>query len=1095
MEVLSTKVPKNYIESLHENIKNGNDEEVEKFIEKFCDDKHAYKDQNESAVAVALKSKRLEIYELLITNEYRLGPHEDFQEIVKNFSENMKKKLRDIHIDCAIDPNENHLLVLLSKCKFIHTTPNENHRKFFDLFRKAFKKLNEIEEIEVVLRIVAYSNDLKVIFDFDRDSVLSIDPTTSESVKGICYNYRGHVLIGAKRLTTEDANNFCRVIGVMAHEMGHYSMELVYGNNCKPYHENDSESEAKFDEVSEKCKAEKDKEEQIRLAFLYPKHVQHAELIVRVVQLLALYSLDSDRDTIEEIKQEFRSLFDFFVAKVFPDMKRKLPELELKFKIQEVNKLCGVFDELESSEISLTKESLRIFNFVIADEIQIFASNCVKLSMKMIHEKLEMQEKLSTAIFVTLESLKNEMIENLITKMFKLSSETAMIIDCDCEKEEKVLMLMEKFKKIKKIVFVVNENFKSDHEKVSIQHSWSQLTSETQQILLQRNVIFQGKELKLEDLLPAADDSHEIPLNILLSDEPIKVGKILEFPETFYVGRKFLYPGAVLINQDPWTYDVELTINDVLDLHDAKTNAKSKQVILISEIPGMGKTTEFEMISKKLKDKFPSSWIFYVELKEFIPFYQKDERITMNFDDVGEVLQFFTTNLLKIQNFEAKVFENLFGENRVVFLLDGFDEVSPSYKNFITKLMSAIVTFSSNPLYVSTRPHFENELREKFDVQIYWIKRMTKEDRREFFIKFLESKKLDQQTFDRCLTEVENFSSSLEQHPSADDMLYNPLLLKMVAELLDDDVNIELVSRNYFEIFKSFVDKMIIKAMCRGTEAQTSIAYQIRRDEIQDFYYKHALKTIFWQGHRVNANNLIKHTKLFKDTLQLSHEDIIRTGLMCDAGCMTPLLEFVHRTFAEFFVAEFLIKKIFNHKNLNDEETFQLILGTFYDIISRGNSEHKMTCKFLEDGLRSFVYEDCEESQKVQRIFDKYFVPHKLYLLFHSLIVNESVNLMKIVTNALIKDKNKLFQANFPIIFMLTFVRKPIEFMKEFWDFCGETFDVDQIKSLLLNFFAEVTAEDKLDNPRNYEFLLQKAQTILSEDELRFPQRPEIIFN
>jgi NACHT domain len=1068
----------------HESIKDGEEEEVEEFFRKFPNEKHAYNSQYESAVATAIKLNRLEFYETLITRGFSLGPNEDIKDISK-INEPMLKKIFKIHKKCATFSEHNHLIILRSKCKLIHTTLKWKQEEFYQKIMQALEELNQIEWIKPLLKIAACSNALKFLFDFNRETVDEIDPRKHDGVYGVTYLKDSYITIGAKSLLD---NNRSKVHGTFSHEICHFTMQLVYENNYRPYGKNDVARQQKFDCIVELCREKGGIEEIVDRVFDYDEDKWTAELIVRVPQIIAFYAQDVKK--LEEIWKTFKELFQFFEIYVLPDLISGIPLVESKFKVNEINEISGVLSSLVNSKFSLKPKYLNSLNFKMK-YIQVLSTNCVHLTMIAIHQKLQIEKNLPLEMFVKLEMLKNKKVFSLIAEIFAKPTKVEMFVDCVDETVETIIEMIEKLRQSnlsQQINFICKKCEIQGVIITQIDHLWSQLSQDTQQKLNKSKVNFQGKELNLEEISNKFEDSHELPLDALLSGIPIKVGNELVFNDIeVYVERTFLFPGAELIDQDPWTNDIELTIDDVINHLELINIFDQKRIVLISELPGMGKTTIFKVIALRMKERFPSNWIVFIELKEFIPFYQRDERISANFNNRQFLVKFLSEKILKLQNFAAKAFKILFDENRIVFFLDGFDEVAPGFKKFIIKLMNAILKFSKNQIWISTRQQFANELRKKFNAKEFWLKRLTKEDRKKFFAKYLESKQIDQESFNRCLIEVENFCSSHEKHPKDDDMFYNPLLIRMVAELLDDDLAIELTTSNYHTIFNQFVNKMIDQCMLKGSVARSSIAYQTRQASVQDFYYKHALLNIFW--YKDEAEQLYKFH--FPETCQLSPEEIIRVGITCDAGCTTPFVMFVHRSFAEFYVAEFLTKKIFFHESCSDE-MLELAIGVFIKVISR--SEHKMINKFIEGALESYEIRHNEKMKRVQRFFGKVCDSQfSLSLILSGLVSNESMALMKLITNVLIVEIQQLFDVILDITFYTAFLRTSIEFLRHFLDFCGEKFQPEQMKSLMVNFFKKLNEQreylEEIEceiNQEKFELMCQKARMFMSEDELSF---------
>lgn len=170
---------------------------------------------------------------------------------------------------------------MLSKSFLSHDAPDVKDK--MKLVQRAYKALNDDNLIKIILMVVATSKKFKIIFDLKRDSVHVTDPTTSTNVQGIFYLF-GRIYIGARQLLDETTS--CETLAVMAHELCHFAMKLVYGNKANPYKINDLTTKEEFEKISQICQENEGNEEVIDSVFHhYPERMHHGELIVRVVHL------------------------------------------------------------------------------------------------------------------------------------------------------------------------------------------------------------------------------------------------------------------------------------------------------------------------------------------------------------------------------------------------------------------------------------------------------------------------------------------------------------------------------------------------------------------------------------------------------------------------------------------------------------------------------------------------------------------------------------------------------------------------------------------------------------------------------------------
>jgi hypothetical protein len=118
-------------------------------------------------------------------------------------------------------------------------------------------------------------------------------------------------------------------IATLAHELCHFVLFVVFDNYARPYGVNDVAAAAEFEEISKECQTKKVFEDIIALVYdIHECEHQHAELIVRVPHILSHYFANANK--INELRLQFKSLFDFYVTKVVPRLEMALDELNKK---------------------------------------------------------------------------------------------------------------------------------------------------------------------------------------------------------------------------------------------------------------------------------------------------------------------------------------------------------------------------------------------------------------------------------------------------------------------------------------------------------------------------------------------------------------------------------------------------------------------------------------------------------------------------------------------------------------------------------------------------------------------------------------------
>ncbi|CAG9811014.1 unnamed protein product [Chironomus riparius] len=444
---------------------------------------------------------------------------------------------------------DQHINLLMSKSFCGHDVHEDESTREHVL--NAYKFLNSTPFLNVILMVVASSTKVRSVFDFNRDSVYMADPTVPSNTKGMFY-LSGRVYIGAQQLLDEATKN--EVYATLAHEFCHYATDLTYGNFAKPYAKNDSKTRQQFEEISQKCQQQQGFEEYIDIVFQhYPPAVQHAELIVRVPHLIALYSNDPER--LKEVREKFIELFEFYETKVYPEMQEALPKINQQDQLK----------EKEQKILKLRKIACISFICTLVAIILVIALTCLLSQPKnytfsniTTYDKLKIHN--SSIIYKDIEVRFHDLFPDNSTAYYKLTSDhISQILDGQAL------------------------DFSDSHFQYLnnlVNHDWKNLAGKLKQKFLTSNFTFQNESLKFEKL---AEISLEV-FNSLSSEQIVDVldgkelviGSMVEGKIDYYIERRF-----VVEDEDKKEIDFEvrdwMEAKDVKELSDSDNN-EAKEV-------------------------------------------------------------------------------------------------------------------------------------------------------------------------------------------------------------------------------------------------------------------------------------------------------------------------------------------------------------------------------------------------------------------------------------------------------------------------------------------------------------------------------------
>lgn len=684
---------------MHDRVKEMNEddcEEVKNFLREKIEAnptlRHFYDPRdNFSLLKRAILCKNFSIYEFLLSLNIFLAPHESMHEINKNLTEDERQELSEINFQISPSLMTEPMMILMRNCKLSPDSPKHRQGEFMGFIREAFESLFMIPAIAIVLKIVAASRNFKIVFDFKRDSVNFLDPRSESYCDGlfILSNKIYKIYVGAKDML--DLRTAHKVVGVLAHELTHYCMFLVYNNRAKPYKENDLKTEARFDEIFNECKRVKKSEEIVDLVYTdYEEEVQHTELIVRVPHMMALYL--NKLQILKQKRKFFRSLFDFYEQSCVPQMEKELPNIERRF--------CPI----KRAEKSVKRQKRWIFFLIISIVIGSILSALLITSLLPIS-------------WAELDESEKEIVKNSSVDFYGVDVKFGELFANDSKAYE-----MLSTKQIKGAL-------KGDPDELSkflnltLHHHvylhWSNMTRKLRQRFLMLEVNFQNHKMQMQkvtknDLTLEALNWPQIRQTFV--NGSLKISSSIHEKVKIYIERFFADKKLTVVSEQHYNTLkdskglVEFYKNGKVDVNSPNVKSfdeiQSSKIFLLSSSAGDGKSTTFRHFSVKLKEKFPQNWIQYVDLKKHVKPFEIGQKLDLrNFEILSK---FLGQNLLNLDNFELELFKELFASGKVIFLWDGVDEIASRFKDLIIELTENILN-ANNSQFIATRPQLAKD--------------------------------------------------------------------------------------------------------------------------------------------------------------------------------------------------------------------------------------------------------------------------------------------------------------------------------------------------------------------------------------------------
>jgi hypothetical protein len=370
------------------------------------------------------------------------------------------------------------------------------------------------------------------------------------------------------------------------------------------------------------------------------------------------------------------------------------------------------------------------------------------------------------------------------------------------------------------------------------QLKWSDITTSSQEKLLDKTVCFQGIAVALSELIRTDFPLENLPpLGRLLEEKEVKVGDPVPisdaYNEVYYIGRTLRHQTAVkqdifsdkhgdkfpdLITSTEQEFKKLCKLNPKSNVHWLDRDKSGKlvwqqsqgsletlrkyidtdgwqaftpndldkllerahkhRVVLISDTAGTGKSTVMTHLSKQIKQKFPAKWVVRIDLND-----HTDALKALQGEQIGKekAIGFVSEKILKLEfGFERELFKQSCEQKQkvdTVIMLDGFDEISPSYKATVIDLLQALRQTAVEQLWVTTRPHLREELEDKLQQLSYTLEPFSEENQVEFLKKIWSLKDWFTQEGNNVEEEAKNKLEIFAEH----------LIAKLAHSISDKD--------------------------------------------------------------------------------------------------------------------------------------------------------------------------------------------------------------------------------------------------------------------------------------------------------------------
>jgi len=1057
------QVLKNFIDqrnNFHQMIKSGSFNEVKNYIENNSS-RLFLNDKNESALLTSIRAKKPKIFAYLRSKRIKFRDDEEMNDCYSKLSD-LEKKTFSL-FEFYESSNYSHLHYLVSKSITLQT----NFPEFEDKIKNYYVSLNNIPEISKILKVAQYAKNLVIAFDFESNDISGMD-LKSKNLNGF-YGYNNNILIAAK--------NENEIQGVLAHELTHLAMQLIFKNECKPYESHDS---TQFDNLyNEAVRLLKEMHENgyvideiIQRLDHYAFNFQHAEMIVRVPHILGKYGILDGHLILNQ--QGFKNILAYFSnflqSKCDEFISSKANNSE---KIIELNHISG-FEKLDRLNIQFETQNILIEKyFEKSREICIIKTKSTSLTIINIKHVLQNQPVLYFNLNCLLENLE----EIVICLLKELSS--YLVIECNHSINELFLEqvyiyfedLLTKWPNLNVIFVIQNDKVSESLDKlfknrlIDKDYSINDLKCETRANLLQKEINFQGKKIKLKEMIESFNNLTSTQfVASLIENQEIIIGKTLENCCPFYIERVLQYEtdltdksliGKVFAVKNCFKEDISRLVPSTIELikyEEIKKFQNSSQNLIIIEydseiqLEDLNNFFEIEIscvleaYNKRLTYISSYEFDYYKSLseKEFIS--TKLSKLSLISDSAGtgkSTLIKSLSNKLKLSNenlwiiqislndctVQFEKFRNeTFDSNKIIDflsteLLKHNNLEQTFFKNFFLEKKIYIFLDGYDEICPDYNMIVFNFIKCLIDnnIEICLTTRNTNRNdlEKEFKVKSFKIKEFSLEEQIKYLLNYwnngeRNLATNLINQLSKtvmNNMIGLPLHLKMLAEIFGNKSNSLAFNYNLLQIYEIFIEKK-----CENYFKE-KIQADLTKVEVKNLF--EIYKKDFVKNHQKLSLKFLLNESLFEKLFSEAKrnktlkQEFLNTGIIENTADNQP--KFIHQTFADYFCASFFVKNL--HKkhirevlvdNILIQNKYSLVRKFFENKFKESNESNELANDLIEKIKTSFNYSPSMNSSSGD---DSVLINHP----FSEKFDRDNLIETKYILHLSIKEGNKIF--------------------------------------------------------------------------------------
>lgn len=379
---------------------------------------------------------------------------------------------------------------------------------------------------------------------------------------------------------------------------------------------------------------------------------------------------------------------------------------------------------------------------------------------------------------------------------------------------------------------------------------------------------------------------------------------------------------------------------------------KAASVIYVCDMPGMGKSWLLENLARKVQESDPSRCVFFIDISLFCEVIVDQDQ---NQSNLLQILGFvckseLMSSLLLLMYYKYNL--------HFYFFFDSFDQVPRQDLQKTVAFINAMRELQNVNICVASRPHMKRMLEHNLKVLSFSLLAF----RRTQQVSTLVCRWMLENPGSESLLFTEFANDCIEACEKLQDqctsvVLGIPLQCQILAAIHSSHaktiarrrrcIKLDLTVKyaSLFDLYEQYVQEMFVR---KQTDTLTTSE---QRKAIFNFHCQYAFDVIFYKRRGMTC---------ITPNIDIDMDIVYRMGILVAGNPM----RFVHRTFAEYFVAKYLVNHTakpysWNQENFIVNELLRLNEEVF---------EHRTILWFFEKSLEKSMKELSESDKLSEQI-------------------------------------------------------------------------------------------------------------------------------